>query len=148
MLSLDAGSWLAPFLRIAAHAGEEAGLALWSTLGVQPPEEQPSERQISVTLGRPLAAGDAVVMRLTCRAAGYVTLFRELAGSMEVARVSEDASELTIAARCKASGRLPSAAAGRRVAEHAAQRALESFLSHLRTAIEESEKGIRAEAPK
>jgi hypothetical protein len=138
LLSQEAGSWLVPFVRIAGHVGEETGLAVWEDADVDPPPlPDPQDRRVSVTVGRPILAGRSTVMRLICRASGYVTLFKELSGSIEVAAASEDESTITIAARCRASGKLPPGAVGRRVSERAARSAVACLLGNLRSALEE-----------
>ncbi|HEY6471130.1 MAG TPA: hypothetical protein VI434_15360 [Candidatus Dormibacteraeota bacterium] len=122
----DHGGWLAPLASAAAGTGEALRLR------VGPSEALPMlGKTVSVRVGRPISRGEITVVPLTWQATTAPGLFPVLSADLEVARLGDDLTQLTLQGRYDP----PLGALGQRIdrllMHRVAEASVRSFLSRL-----------------
>jgi hypothetical protein len=138
LLTHEETEWLQPFLRLAAHKGEQAGAELRARLQSKEVAIADGPRTIDVTIGRPsvLVEGAAIEVPLHMETSGYTCMFTAWDGRMLLSRAEEHGTSLSLAGTY----RLPPPVTGNLddtlVAQHAAQTAIRDLLEKLCIAME------------
>ncbi len=120
------GEWLAPLAAAAAGEGEALRLR------VGPLEALPMlGKTVSVRVGEPIDRGEVTVVPLTWQATNAPGLFPVLTADLEVARLGDDLTQLTLQGRYDP----PLGSIGQRIdrllMHRVAEASVRSFLSHL-----------------
>jgi uncharacterized membrane protein len=139
LLTHEETEWLQPFLRLAAHKGEQAGTELRARLQSQQVvvvSEGP--RTIEVTIGRPsvLIEGAAIEIPLHLESSGYRSMFTALHGRMLLSRADEEKTSLSLAGTYQPPPPVTGNLDDTLVAQHAAQTAIRDLLEKLCIAME------------
>jgi len=138
LLSHDETEWLQPFLRLAAHRGEQAGADLRARLkpGLSARAEGP--RTVDVTLGRPtvLVEGNAIEIGIHIETNGYRCVFTTLEARMLISKAEEDKTSLSLLGAYREPEPVTGGIDDSLVAQHAAQTTVRVLLDNLRVAME------------
>ena len=138
LLSHDETEWLQPFLRLAAHRGEQAGADLRARLkpGLFARAEGP--RTVDVTLGRPtvLVEGNAIEIGIHIETNGYRCVFTTLEARLLISKAQEDKTSLSLLGVYEEPQPLTGGIDDALVAQHAAQTTVRVLLENLRVAME------------
>lgn len=142
VLSQPSLGWLAPLLRLAADAGEAAGLVV---LGDTTPPA--AARAHDVTTGDVHHRGDEIELPFEWRTSAYRVLFCRLTGTL-TARPGQPAGVvLAVEGSCTLPSEMSGRPTGVLAARRAAEAAVRSLLVQLRTALEHGPPTTSADAP-
>jgi hypothetical protein len=138
LLTHEETEWLQPFLRLAAHKGEEAGAELRARLQSQPVAVAEASRTIEVTIGRPsvLVEGAAIEIPVHLESRGYRCIFTAFDGRMLLSRADEERTSLSLTGTYQPPLPLTGNLDDTLVAQHAAQTAIRDLLDKLCIAME------------
>gem|GEM_PF-6112199 len=142
VITVEPGSWLRPFLRIAAHEAEEAALRLQGALHVPPRLPSTDKKTVSVTAGSATFATDEATVSIPVHwvVDGYAFLTPEFRGHMQIAPAGSDQTILSIHGSFSGRPEPPRADIGARlITRRASETSLRSLLSLLRSALEAAE---------
>lgn len=139
LLTHDEPEWLLPFLRIAAHNGEQAGFDLRARLRGQPRLRSEAEKRIVVSLGNATVNVDGGTVEIPFRweSGGYKSVFPVLDGTLVIRTVDEERTEVILEGAYQTPAPVSGDLDDTLVAHHAAQTAVKDLLSNLRSAMEE-----------
>jgi len=138
LLSHDETEWLQPFLRLAAHKGEEAGADLRARLQSRSNAVGESPRTIAVTLGRPsvLVEGAAIEIPVHLDSSGYRCIFAAFDGRMVLSRSDDGRTRLSLGGTYQPPPAVTGNLDDSLVAQHSAQTAIRDLLDKLCIAME------------
>ncbi|MGZ6557109.1 MAG: hypothetical protein ACXVEY_09730 [Actinomycetota bacterium] len=138
LLTHEEPEWLLPFLRIAAHNGEQAGFELRARLRAQAKLRSEGPKTMVISLGNASVDVDAGVVEIPFHweAAGYKSIFPLLDGRLLVKAIGEH-TELVLQGEYRTPPPVSGDLDDTLVAHHAAQVAVRDLLSNLRTAMED-----------
>lgn len=128
--------WLVPFVRIAAHRGEEAGLRLLALFGRSALAPVSEARNVAAFIGHAGLRGEGVEIDVRLETTGYATVFPSLEGRF----VISPGSPVSTLVGLEGGFAMPATVDGRIgliVAELAAQTTVLDLLRSLRTALNE-----------
>ena len=138
LLSHEETEWLQPFLRLAAHRGEQAGADLRARLKPGSSARVEGPRTVDVALGRPtvLVDGNAIEIGIRIETNGYRCVFTSLEARMLLAKSAEDKTSLSLLGAYREPEPLTGGIDDSLVAQHAAQTTVRDLLENLRVAME------------
>lgn len=138
LLSHDESEWLQPFLRLAAHRGEQAGADLRARLKPGTATHADGPRTITVTLGRPtvLVEGNAIEIPIQIETNGYRCVFTQLEARLLLSKSHDDKTSLSLLGAYHEPEPLTGGIDDSLVAQHAAQTTVRHLLENLRVAME------------
>ena len=138
LLSHDETEWLQPFLRLAAHRGEQAGADLRARLKPGFPSRAENPRTVDVTLGRPtvLVEGNAIEIGIHIETIGYRCVFASLDARVLLSKSEDDKTSLSLLGAYLEPEPLTGGIDDSLVAQHAAQTTVRTLLDNLRVAME------------
>jgi hypothetical protein len=138
LLSHEETEWLQPFLRLAAHRGEQAGADLRARLKPRFSSRVEGPRTVDVVLGRPtvLVDGNAIEIGVRIETNGYRCVFTSLDARMLLAKSGEDKTSLSLLGAYREPEPLTGGIDDSLVAQHAAQTTVRDLLDKLRVAME------------
>jgi hypothetical protein len=138
VLSHEESDWLEPFLRLAAHKGERAGMDLRARLkhGAATTPDMP--RTVRVALGSPTVhvEGNAIEIPISIRTRGYRCVFPTLDGRLLIARAEGEKTSLSLRGVYGAPVPVTGGIDDSLVAQLAAQTTLRDLLQNLCLAME------------
>jgi hypothetical protein len=139
LLSHEETEWLLPFLRLAAHKGENAGHGLRARLKpdvVAAAGEGP--RTIAVTMGRPtvLVEGNAIEIPIKLETKGYRCVFPEFEGRLLVSKARGEKTSLSVLGAYREPEPVTGGIDDSLVSQHAAQTTIRDLLDKLSVAME------------
>ena len=138
LLSHEETEWLQPFLRLAAHRGEQAGADLRARLKPGMVSRSDGPRTVIVTLGRPtvLVEGNAIEIGVHIDTNGYRCVFPALEARMLLSKSADDKTSLSLLGAYREPEPLTGGIDDSLVAQHAAQTTVRDLLDNLRVAME------------
>jgi hypothetical protein len=138
LLSHDETEWLQPFLRLAAHRGEQAGAGLRARLKPGTSAHADGPRTVNVTLGRPtvLVEGNAIEIPIRIETNGYRCVFPVLDARMLLSKSHEEKTSLSFLGAYSEPDPLTGGIDDSLVSQHAAQTTIRDLLEKLRVAME------------
>ena len=138
LLSHEETEWLQPFLRLAAHRGEQAGADLRARLKPGTASRAEGPRTITATLGRPtvLVEGNAIEIGIHVDTNGYRCVFPSLEARMLLSKSDEDKTSLSLLGAYGEPEPMTGGIDDSLVAQHAAQTTVRDLLDNLRVAME------------
>jgi hypothetical protein len=138
LLSHDETEWLQPFLRLAAHRGEQAGADLRARLKPGLSARADGPRTIGVTLGRPtvLVEGNAIEIGIHIETQGYRCVFPKLEARLLISKSGENKTSLSLVGGYGEPEPFTGGIDDSLVAQHAAQTTVRDLLDNLRVAME------------
>lgn len=138
LLSHEETEWLLPFIRLAAHKGEQAGTDLRARLKPGPVVRAESHRTVTVTLGRPtvLVEGSAIEIGIRIETNGYRCVFSALEGRILLSRSGESKTSLSVLGAYRDPQPITGGIDDSLVAQHAAQTTVRDLLDTLCVAME------------
>lgn len=142
IITVEPGSWLRPFLRIAAHEAEESALRLQDALRVPPRLPAAGKKTVSVTAGSASFATDEATVSIPLHwvVDGYAFLTPEFRGHIQLAPAGSDQTVMSIHGSFSGRPEPPRADIGARlITRRASETSLRSLLSLLRSALEAAE---------
>jgi hypothetical protein len=138
LLTHEQTEWMQPFLRIAAHKGEEAGFDLRARLRPHPTERAEEPRSTSVRLGSPsvLVDGRSIEVPFSWEARGYRCVFQAFEGHLVITPAPDDQAKLSIMGSYLAPRPVTGDLDDTLVDHHASQTAIKDLLLNLQIAME------------
>jgi hypothetical protein len=138
LLSHEESEWLQPFLRLAAHAGEQAGADLRGRLKPGFSARAEGARTITVTLGRPtvLVEGHAIEIGICIETNGYRCVFTALDARLLLSKSHDHKTSLSLLGAYGGPEPTTGGIDDSLVAQHAAQTTVRFLLDNLRVAME------------
>ncbi|HLW16362.1 MAG TPA: hypothetical protein VKV69_03260 [Actinomycetota bacterium] len=138
LLSHDETEWLEPFLRLAAHRGEQSGADLRARLKPGLSARIDGPRTVDVTLGRPtvLVEGNAIEIGIHIETNGYRCVFTALEARLLISKSEGDKTSLSLLGAYREPEPLTGGIDDALVAQHAAQTTVRVLLDNLRVAME------------
>ena len=138
LLSHEETEWLQPFLRLAAHRGEQAGSELRARLKPGSSVRADGPRTVDVTLGRPtvLVEGNAIEIPARIETDGYRNVFISLDARLLLSKSPDDKTSLSLLGAYQEPEPMTGGIDDSLVAQHAAQTTVRDLLDNLRVAME------------
>ena len=138
LLSHEETEWLQPFLRLAAHRGEQAGSELRARLKPGTSARADGPRTVDVTLGRPtvLVEGNAIEIPVRIDTNGYRCVFSTLEARLLLSKSPDEKTSLSLLGAYHEPDPVTGGIDDSLVAQHAAQTTVRDLLDNLRVAME------------